>query len=775
MDAFKLLTRSINLPRKSIYIPNAQQAPPSQGATTNPQLFGSSKENSGGNGLNKKRKRQEKEKEVVKEDNLPTELDFFGVQTNGVPKSHDDSTSKEPVQKLKPRDRIGTKKTEPPEGDVEVLDEENCRRILKEHKIKITELWAPAPPVIEDTSGSDKKKRKRVKEASKPQESSKKKKRKLDIIPQPLTSFSQLLPRYDMSEKLLANLGAQGYTIPTEVQLGSLPLLCDARHGGLAEDAVEKVAGHEKYGPNIDLLTVAPTGSGKTLAFLIPVLNAIMQRSRSQRSGDDMAGRSHRYEGVQTVIVAPTKELASQIVNEGRKLTLNTGIKVALVRKGMEIATSDDHHERKSDDDLASEDEADHEDADKPGKQPATKAQVLVSTPLTLVHAIGEVAETLSSVRYLILDEADVLLDPLFREQTLKIWTACSNPELRVSLWSATMGASIEALALSTLDDRYSTTTTSSSPSSTSRRHPLIRLVVGLKDSAIPNVHHHLLYAGNEAGKLLALRQLLRPSSTTTSPSATPSIRPPFLVFTQTIPRAIALHSELLYDIPPEAGGATRIAVLHSDLSDSARAAVMTAVRKGEVWVLITTDLLSRGVDFKGVNGVVNYDFPQSSAVYVHRVGRTGRAGREGGVAVTLYAKEDIPFVRNVANVIAASEKQQQQQQQQEGGGGGGVVSEGSAARRRLLESLPTPSKRDKQMLKKRGVESRRTEKGKDGGNAATRISTKSGYQRRLENNRKGAVMRSRANPEASAASRAGVMSKATGSDDDFSGFDDEA
>ena len=109
------------------------------------------------------------------------------------------------------------------------------------------------------------------------------------------------------------------------------------------------------------------------------------------------------------------------------------------------------------------------------------------------------------------------------------------------------------------------------------------------------------------------------------------TLRPPVLVFTQTITRAIALRSELLYDIPTEAGGSSRIAVFHSDLSDSALEHIMTRFRRAEIFVLITTDLLARGVDFKGVNGVVSYDLPNSSAAYVHRAVSTGRAGSDGG------------------------------------------------------------------------------------------------------------------------------------------------
>ncbi|KAF4510210.1 hypothetical protein G6O67_002118 [Ophiocordyceps sinensis] len=147
----------------------------------------------------------------------------------------------------------------------------------------------------------------------------------------------------------------------------------------------------------------------------------------------------------------------------------------------------------------------------------------------------------------------------------------------------------------------------------------------------------------------------------------------------------------------------------------------MRKFRAGEIWVLITTDVLSRGVDFAGVNGVVNYDVPGSSAAYIHRAGRTGRAGREGGVAVTFYTKEDIPFVKTVANVIAASEKQAGK-----AGGEAGV-------QKWLLDALPKVAKADRKKLRERGVESRRS-------GSKAKITSKSGYERQRENNRWGAI-----------------------------------
>ena len=310
------------------------------------------------------------------------------------------------------------------------------------------------------------------------------------------------------------------------------------------------------------------------------------------------------------------------------------------------------------------------------------------------------------------------------------------------------MGSNIEELAMSTIEEKRRRLVAEDpvlDPQS-----PIIRLVVGLKDSAVPNVQHKLIYAATEQGKLMGLRQLLHPSDS--SADSRPSLRPPFLVFTQTIERAIALHAELLYDIPAEAGGISRIAVLHSDLSDTARDTIMTRFRKGEMWVLITTDLLSRGVDFRGINGVINYDIPTSSAAYVHRVGRTGRAGREGGVAVTLYSKEDIPYLKHVANVVAIAEKTKGRENEME---------------QWLLDAIPKLSKNDKQSLKKRGIESRTTQGRQTDSKGAIkgRISTKAGFVRRAENNRKGAIQGSQRRTEL-------PLDTGEGDETDFGGFD---
>lgn len=126
----------------------------------------------------------------------------------------------------------------------------------------------------------------------------------------------------------------------------------------------------------------------------------------------------------------------------------------------------------------------------------------------------------------------------------------------------------------------------------------------------------------------------------------------------------------------------------------------------------------------------MNYDVPNSSANYVHRAGRTGRGGREGGICVTFYTKDDVPYIKHVANVISAAE----------GFKGISPESEGSAVPQWLLKALPSLTKQTRKELKRKGLKSRRDGKGGSSKERArSRISTKSGHQRRTENRRKAA------------------------------------
>lgn len=710
MDPLRLLTRSIRSSHRPTNT-GGSQATPSSGPAENPQLFRES------SAVNRKRKRGSDVGNTSSR--LALSLDFFG------------GSSGQSSEAKNPQDRGGRHEIDSAEkvvAEEQVLEDstmsqETCREVLGQHKVKVTLL---SQPPSQPSTLVEKKSKKKAKHTPATTKS------RTQIYPTPVMDFRRLRSHYHMSRQLSQNIQDQGYTTTTEVQLAALPLmLSSADRLGVPQQASDATSDLAAQPISIDLLTIAPTGSGKTLAFMIPLIQALL---RDRHQSTDSPSNTSR-----AIVLAPTKELATQIVNEGRKLALNTGIKITNIRKGMHLSESDQSQ-----------------------NVPVVKADILVSTPLALLNALGEEsneAKSWTDFHYMVLDEADVLLDPLFRDQTQRLWSSLSSPLLRVSFWSATMGSNIEELVKATMDaraKRLSELYGSDIPTA-----PLVRLVVGLKDSAVPNIDHRLIYAATEQGKLMALRQILHPTSSRAD--GQPILRAPFLVFTQTIERAVALHSELQYDIPAEAGGISRIAVLHSDLSETARDRVMTRFRKGEVWILITTDLLSRGVDFRGINGVVNYDVPTSAAAYVHRVGRTGRAGREGGVALTYYTDDDVASIKTVANIIAASQKLR------------GSSGESQSVQQWLLDALPTPSKRDKQQLKKRGVESRRSTKtakdvksGKDGKTRSgnTRISTKSGYIRKLENNRRGAIEARQAQAQASDAD--------SGSEKSFGGFDEE-
>lgn len=755
MDAFKLLARSTKL--KTATPPSAgdknksnpSSRLPSTGKAENPRLFHNAEAekvvNEAKHGKKRKRKQHGAEPGPDGEDDA-ADLDFFSA---GGKKGSSRVDSGAAVKEGGEKDPDQEDESGSGSEDVgDVMDEVQRRTVLNAHKIKVTDLRdleeLQPQAQVQSEEPKKKKKKKAKEEEPAPATLSKKEQKKVRrLFPHPLVSFKELRTKYKISRRLSENIAEQGFTVPTEVQLGSLPLL-------LGEATAETTKGGES--PEPDLLVVAPTGSGKTLAFLIPVINKIVLHHHQQQD----------ERGIFSVVIAPTKELAGQIVNEGRKLVAGTGVKITMMKKGMQVVERDDDEQ---DDDVLDEDsaessesEADDEKAkeskDGRKKAPVTRSDILVTTPLMLVNALSanrtKPMATLPLVRSLVLDEADVLLDPLFREQTLDIWRSCTHSELRVSLWSATMGSNVEDLAKSMTKERHESF-------SRMKSSPLLRLVVGLKDSAIPNIHHKLVYAATEQGKLLGLRQLLHPTAASVSDVR---LRPPFLIFTQTIPRAVALHSELRYDIPPEAGGSSRIAVLHSDLSDSQRSEIMKGFRKGEIWILVTTDLLARGVDFRGINGVVNYDIPNSAAVYVHRVGRTGRAGREGGIAVTYYTKEDIPYVKSIANIIDVSEKLRRTDGEK-------------SVQKWLLDALPDLSKKSKKELKKHGVKARQSSlkdaKGEKE-HRRTRISTKSGFERQRENRKKGAISASRTKKAVQSGPDAGSGGD---DDDDWSGLED--
>lgn len=225
-----------------------------------------------------------------------------------------------------------------------------------------------------------------------------------------------------------------------------------------------------------------------------------------------------------------------------------------------------------------------------------------------------------SSIQWLILDEADKLFETgsnSFRDQFNKIFKACTSPNLKVALFSATHTNTVANWGNKNLKN-------------------LLSITIGQRNASTDLIDQELTFVGSESGKLLAMRDIIRKG-----------LQPPVLVFVQSKDRAQQLFSELLYD-------GINVDVIHADRTQQQRDNVVRAFREGQIWILICTELMGRGIDFKGVNLVINYDFPPSTISYIHRIGRTGRAGRRGH-AITFFTQNDVTNLRGIANIMKNS------------------------------------------------------------------------------------------------------------------------
>ncbi|KAJ1919011.1 RNA-dependent ATPase rok1 [Mycoemilia scoparia] len=374
-------------------------------------------------------------------------------------------------------------------------------------------------------------------------------------LPWPFKTFDMLFEQYGFQRYIQKNLKECGFSVPTPIQMQAIP-----------------VSVHKR-----DLIACAPTGSGKTLAFILSILHDVHTAEKK---------------GFRALIVSPTRELATQIYNHLKNLSAKHKLKTCLLTKANAALQAHDVSVRK-------------------------KFDILVTTPLRLVHAIEQKEIDLSMVRHLVLDEADRLLELGFVEQVDEILAACTNSSIQISLYSATMPSSVEQLATTIMKDP-------------------VRVTIGAKNAAIDTIDQKLVYVGQEDGKLIEIRNTIQAG-----------FKPPCLIFVQSIERAKELFHELVYD-------GMNVDVIHAERTQAQRDRIIENFKAGKLWILIATELMARGIDFKGVNLVINYDFPQSVQSYIHRIGRTGRAGRPGK-AVTYFTKDDGPYLKIIANVMRES------------------------------------------------------------------------------------------------------------------------
>ena len=351
----------------------------------------------------------------------------------------------------------------------------------------------------------------------------------------------------------------------------------------------------------LDAIFVAPTGSGKTLAYILGIISSLSTSKSVKKSAKPNKKNNKKSEkkeekksGVQALVVCPTRELGKQIRDEFLKVTPKDYKVIYLTAQVLQNWA----------------------------KEPPRKHQpeILITTPLRLQKAKKYL--NLKELSHLVLDEADRLLDDAFVAQIDELLgelpVGCQK-----SLFSATIPTNIEHLAkgifaLGGGEEHY------------------VKVVVGRPNASVTAITQKLLFVGQEEGRLMAVRQLL----------AAGELKPPTLLFCESIQRAQVLFEELKRH-------GLRIGLIHSQMSEAERFKNVQDFAQGRTWFLICTELLARGLDLS-VMSVVNYDFPASTASYIHRIGRTGRAGQRGE-AVTLFSLSDTRNLPIVVNVMRES------------------------------------------------------------------------------------------------------------------------
>ena len=343
-----------------------------------------------------------------------------------------------------------------------------------------------------------------------------------------------------------------GYETPTPIQTQSIPELLKGR----------------------DMLAAAQTGTGKTAAFALPILAQMLARPEKRTP-----------KAVRALVLAPTRELAAQIDENIRAYAARTDLKTALVFGGVNI---------------------------KPQTAALAKGvDFLVATPGRLLDHLGQKNVTLENVGFLVLDEADRMLDMGFIHDIRKILKFLPVKR-QTLLFSATFSDEIKALADTFLTD------------------PLTVEIARNKESTL--IHQEALAIAKKRKREL-LRDLIVDNAWDQ-----------VLVFTRMKHTANRLAQQL------EKDGITAAAI-HGNQSQSARTIALAGFKNHTIRVLVATDIAARGLDIEGLPHVVNFELPEVAEDYVHRIGRTGRAGMEGH-AVSLVAPEERDLLRAIEKLL---------------------------------------------------------------------------------------------------------------------------
>ncbi|KAM0800736.1 P-loop containing nucleoside triphosphate hydrolase protein [Usnea florida] len=338
-----------------------------------------------------------------------------------------------------------------------------------------------------------------------------------------------------------------------------------------------------------DVIGVAETGSGKTLAFGVPCIRSIAKSSRTKGSP------------ARAVIVSPTRELAVQIHTQMETLASPAQLSTVCVYGGV---------------------------PKDPQRLALKTAHIIVATPGRLNDLINEGSADLSNVSYVVLDEADRMLDKGFEEEIRKILGTTPTKGRQTLMFTATWPPSVRDLA------------------STFMRHP-VHISIGA-DNPTGELRANtsitqLVEVIDPRQKETRLLQLLRQHQGTTGPHQHDRI----LVFCLYKKEAARIETFLRTR-------GLHVTAIHGDLSQEKRSASLAAFKSGSCPLLIATDVAARGLDIPAVKAVINVTFPLTVEDYVHRIGRTGRAGAQG-LAVTLFTEQDKGLSGGLINVLRAA------------------------------------------------------------------------------------------------------------------------
>ncbi|XP_037367247.1 ATP-dependent RNA helicase DDX51 [Talpa occidentalis] len=427
-----------------------------------------------------------------------------------------------------------------------------------------------------------------------------------------------LVPVADVPEvhpELQKKLRAQGISSFFPVQAAVIPVLLQTAAGGF-------LVGRGGYRPS-DLCVSAPTGSGKTLTFVLPVVQALLPRAVCQ---------------VRALVVLPTKELAQQVSKVFNVYTDATPLRVALVTGQKSLAREQESLVQKTVDGFR------------------CLADIVVATPGRLVDHIDQTPGfSLQQLRFLVIDEADRMLDSMHqswlprvvaaafpsagaedslallqRRQTPVVTAAsscCPQMPLQKLLFSATLTQNPEKLQqLGLYQPRlFSAALAGSAPGDTGDKD------LGGKYAFPTGLTHHYVPCRLRFKPLIVLHLILEMNLSRV------------LCFTNS-----RENSHRLFLLAQAFGGVT-VAEFSSRYGPGQRKAILKQFEQGKIRLLISTDAVARGIDVQGVQLVVNYDAPQYLRTYVHRVGRTARAGKSGQAFTLLLKVQERRFLRMLA------------------------------------------------------------------------------------------------------------------------------